>query len=381
MDLVDLAVQAVDGTKVMANAAKKRTYDAKQMQSLLERTEKTIEKLEEENEAGDDLPPVHLPQKLAQAQHLEEQVKAAIEQLAEDGRKRINLTDSNAELMKGSQGMMLGYNAQVMVSPVKIGEDDTSLIITGADVSTCASDTGHLVPMLDQAGENMNKRAEVLLADASYHSGPNLEACAQREQVVVMSETQQRLLEKPYHKDRFKYDENTDTYTCPQGQILHFRRIKDSRGTLVRQYRASLPVCRQCSAFNTCTKNKTHGRMIEIRPHDMLLRQHREWMATEKAQAAYCRRKELPEPTFGILKEQMGMRRFLLRGTENVKAEWVMVATAFNLRTLWRYQVKSKLQNVCMEAFSTVKSFVEDIIGLFNQSYYGTTARYYQCSR
>ena len=42
------------------------------------------------------------------------------------------------------------------------------------------------------------------------------------------------------------------------------------------------------------------------------------------------------EPVFGILKEQLGMRRFLLRGVVNVAAEWTMSATAFNLWTLWR---------------------------------------------
>ena len=42
------------------------------------------------------------------------------------------------------------------------------------------------------------------------------------------------------------------------------------------------------------------------------------------------------EPVFGIIKEQQGARRFLLRGLVNVAAEWTMLATAFNLRTLWR---------------------------------------------
>ena len=37
MELVDLAVQAVDGTKVTANAARIRTYDAKRLQKLLDR--------------------------------------------------------------------------------------------------------------------------------------------------------------------------------------------------------------------------------------------------------------------------------------------------------------------------------------------------------
>ena len=32
----------------------------------------------------------------------------------------------------------------------------------------------------------------------------------------------------------------------------------------------------------------------------------------------------------------MGFRRFLLRGLDNIKAETFMVATAFNLRSLYR---------------------------------------------
>jgi hypothetical protein len=58
-------------------------------------------------------------------------------------------------------------------------------------------------------------------------------------------------------------------------------------------------------------------------------------MKTEEAKKAYKARKELIEPTFGIIKEQMGVRRFLLRRLNNVRAEACFVATAFNLRTLF----------------------------------------------
>ena len=52
MELVDLAVQAVDGTKVTANAALIQTYDAKRLQELLDRVESAIESLEAQNEGG-----------------------------------------------------------------------------------------------------------------------------------------------------------------------------------------------------------------------------------------------------------------------------------------------------------------------------------------
>ena len=51
---------------------------------------------------------------------------------------------------------------------------------------------------------------------------------------------------------------------------------------------------------------------------------------------AYKQRKQPAEPVFGIIKEQMGVPRFLLRGLINVAAEWTALATAFNLPTLWQ---------------------------------------------
>ncbi len=79
-----------------------------------------------------------------------------------------------------------------------------------------------------------------------------------------------------------------------------------------------------------------NGRTLQINPNDRALRQHRAWMATSEAQRAYRRRRPLVEPLFAILKTRMGAQRFELRGMDNVKAEWTLYATAFNLRTLWR---------------------------------------------
>ena len=103
--LVDLAVQAVDGTKVKGNAAKERTYDQANLEKLLERTEEAIKDLEAQNQGGTDPAPARLPQQLAAAKALQEQVAAALEAVtAEDGPKQRNLTDPDAQLMKGRQG-------------------------------------------------------------------------------------------------------------------------------------------------------------------------------------------------------------------------------------------------------------------------------------
>jgi len=347
LGLVDLAIQAVDGTKVAANAAGDRTYDAAGLQRLLERVESAITELEAQNETGDDPPPPKLPKEPALAQRLRDQVRDAMERLAQDkGQTLVNLTDGDARLMKGRNGITPSYNAQAMVSPLeseRVGGN--GMLITAGDVVDTAADSGQLVPMLEQAEEMTGERARMVLADGGYHTAANLEAGERRDHLLVMGERYQRTVRKHYFKDRFTYDATTDSYICPQGHKLPLRSIRRSRlrnrGPF-RVYRASRTACRSCQAYGVCTRDRHAGRALWISPHDVLLRRHREWMATDEARALYARRKQLNEPVFGILKEQMGARRFLLRGLAKVRAEFALLATAFNLRTLWRIWTATK---------------------------------------
>jgi len=336
--LVDLAVQAVDGTKMAGNAATDRTYDKEGLQKLLERTEKAIRELEDQNETGNDPPPVHLPKKLTQAQRLLAEVKAAMAEMAEEGKKRINLTDGDSGLMKGRHGVVAGYNLQAVVSPTTgdTGAKEAGLLITAAEVVQDKNDVAQLVPMLNQAKETTGRQAEVYLADAGYYSGHNLAVCEQQQQVVVMPEGQEQVVRLPYHKDKFIYDAAGDCYLCPEGQTLRFASIRHTGGKARRLYRAHGATCRKCVAFGICTRDHRHGRELEVGPYDAVLRRHRDWMATEEAKMAYRRRKQISEPVFGIIREQMGVRRFLLRGLAEVRAEAKLLAIAFNLRTLYR---------------------------------------------
>ena len=334
MELVELALQAVDGTKVGTNTTRARSLDAER---LLRRLEKALTELEAQNEAGEDGAPVHMPEELSEKAALRERVRTAMDELSESAHlKHINLTDTDARLMKTRQGIVPCYNAQAMVSPTRNDAGAAGILITAAEVTDDPDDHSQLVTMLWKAEETTGVRSEETLADAGYHSGSNLEEVGATGRRVVMPEAQGRRLEHPYHKDRFSYDETTDSYTCPQGQRLGFIRFKRTGGRRVRVHRSSGVVCRDCPAFGVCTRDGRHGRAIEVGPYDTALRSHRAWMATDQARHLYTQRKHLVEPVFGIIKEQQGARRFLLRGIDNVRAEWGLLAIAFNLRILWR---------------------------------------------
>jgi len=341
LELIDLAVQAVDGTKIGANAAGDRTYDTAGLHRLLDRAEMAITELEAQNEAGDDSPPPRLPEKLHRTQALRQQVRDAMSHLVQhEGLSRVNLTDEDAQLMKGRSGIIIGYNAQAMVSPLAPETaKGNGMLITAVEVVNSASDSGQLAPMLEKAEELTGQRVPVTLADGGYHTAASLEAGERRGQVLVMGERYKDSCTGPYFKDQFEYDATTDSYICPHGQQLPFRGLRKSQLTgsrSIRVYRASRTDCRTCQAFGVCTRDKHAGRALWISSSDMLLRKHRKWMQTYEARSLYSRRKELIEAVFGILKDQLGARRFLLRGLANVRAEFILLATAFNLRTLWR---------------------------------------------
>ena len=56
---------------------------------------------------------------------------------------------------------------------------------------------------------------------------------------------------------------------------------------------------------------------------------------TKAGKALYGLRKQTVEPVFGIIKEVMGFRRFLLRGRIKVELEWTLVCVSYNLKRMF----------------------------------------------
>ena len=59
-----------------------------------------------------------------------------------------------------------------------------------------------------------------------------------------------------------------------------------------------------------------------------------EKMELPENRAHFRLRKQTVEPVFGIVKQAMGFRQFLLRSLEKVEGEWVLVTLAYNCQRL-----------------------------------------------
>lgn len=342
--LVDLAIQAVDGTKIQADVSDfRRAKEAKEkknkgvdQEKLSKAVEEKIEDLERQNKEEIQAGPCRLPCEYEDAEHLRERVGQAVKEMAEERRlKKGRVVDADATTMKVHGGFATAYNAQATVSPLRVeGVETGGLLITAADVSANPTDYDQLIPMIEQAEKNTGAGTTVTVADAGYWKGQNLAQAREKKKVVYIPDPS-----KPgqYHRDSFEYDEDRDVYICPNGHELTYRGKKKWRtGELVRKYSGSAKTCRECPAFGKCTKNEKQGRGLEVGEYCIALREQRKRMKTPEAEVMVRRRKGIVEPVFGILKVPMGMRRFLLRGLGNVQAEWTWLAIAFNLRSTWR---------------------------------------------
>jgi hypothetical protein len=58
-------------------------------------------------------------------------------------------------------------------------------------------------------------------------------------------------------------------------------------------------------------------------------------LQTKEGKAVYKLRKETVEPVFGIIKEVLGFRRFMLRGLGKANLEWSLVSLAYNFKKLF----------------------------------------------
>jgi transposase len=358
MGLVEFAFQAVDGTRV-GNVSPDRGLTRKQLQALENGIERVMAEMErnatteEQSRAWEGCAP-EMPRDLADAQRLREQVQAALSELdrraehrktqykgavdPETGERvgpKVNLADPEAVMMKGRKGYVTGYNAQAAV-------DAKEQIIVGAELVASATDNDQQVLMLKEIEETAGHLAQVTVMDAGYHSAENLEATQNMPTDLYVADPEMRRGHgepeaKPFHKDCFEYDPAADVFRCPEGCLLTLEyTVCDTAhsGREIRVYRCH--DCARCPYFGVCT-NDRHGRRIRIREQDGLLRRHREKMRGEAAKAHMKQRGAVVEPVFGIMKEHLGLSRFLRRGWKYVRAEWHLLCAAHNLRKLCKY--------------------------------------------
>lgn len=315
--LVKLGHVCLDGSKVKANASKRKAMSYGNMQGKINELESEIKSLMDEAALADNAEDAkygkgvqadEVPKELAFRKKRIQKIKEAKLALEEEAKKRgqkkeppalgekekddnnepkhpsnqqdsdkpndkqqRNFTDPDSRIMKsgGSQSFEQAYNAQICV-------DSKAQVIVAAEVTQSPTDINQTIPMVQKMKENLGALPKIFSADAGYFSKDNAD---------------------------FIDKEKMDSYISPG------RDKKDMQ------------------------KNKTEALTKAAKARKKM----RKKINSEKGRGIYKYRKAIVEPVFGQIKECRGIRSFLMRGFGKIQDEWKFICATHNLLKLFRY--------------------------------------------
>ena len=302
--LVSVGTLALDGTRIVANAADRANRSYAQLATEILAEAARVDEAEDEqygDRRGDELPPeladpTTRRERLREAKRRLDEERAAklaemaaweqakAEYTARTGyrqkgaptkprplppkeKARINLTDPDSRPVKSAHGFVQGYTAQAVTT-----EDQ---IVVAAEVISGGNERHRLAPMADAAEEELGKagieeKPGVVLADAGYWNGDQIESLEAKGMNVLVPP-------------------DADTRKAP-------------------------------------SKLRRGGRYQRMR----------ERLARPEGAALYRRRQQMVEPVFAQIKNNLRAGRFSRRGLASCRAEWRLVTAAHNLLKLYR---------------------------------------------
>ena len=345
LNLIKIGQINIDGTKIKANAADRRTKTKEEYQQWVKRIDAKIKKILEEanetdaeedelygNKRGDEL-----PEEINTEEKLKTKIKEVIKKLKND-KEKINLTDPEAKFMKTGNGSIdSSYNCQAAVTKEQI--------IVSSEVITEATDRQALELMVETSDTNLEENVKEIAADSGYSSYDNYEYLVNNDKTGYIPDQNFRkdLREdkNTYHQDNFIYKKDLDEYICPEGKTLRLYKIR-RKDYGYRNFRKKIykgKDCPNCLKKSECTSQKY--RTIDIEDRKQLLEQMRQRLQTNEGRKKYTERMWTTEPIFGHLKFNLGYRQFLLRTLKKVKGEFRLMCTGYNLKKMHKLMVFS----------------------------------------
>jgi len=383
----------LDGTKIEADAnkhkvvwAKKRGNYHKRVQEQIKELLKQIEQANEEEQAeygdedleemgGKGQPDVNsellkkkiaeLNEKLRNRNQPKKDTRPArktLKKLTEDclvrlekyeqqektlaGRSSYSKTDPDASSMRMKEDRGAEKPWPKPAYNVQIGTEGQYVV--GFSVHGRAGDTACLIPHLEGLRTHLGRLPQNVVTDAGYGSEENYAYLEQHNlgnfvkyntfyQDTHHFRKPEVIRKHQFRAENFDYDPDQDEFICPAQKRLRFQytsRYTTDNGYLSNRRNYECDQCSQCPLKPQCTKAKGNRkirisfRLLEYR------RRARANLTSQAGQRLRANRSTEVETVFGIVKHNMGFRRFHLRGLEKVKTEWGLVSIAHNMRKL-----------------------------------------------
>jgi Transposase DDE domain len=167
-----------------------------------------------------------------------------------------------------------------------------------------------------------------VVADRGYFKIEDIEACEQAGMTPYVPKPQRgsSVSNGFFRKDEFRSDAERDAFICPAGQVLS-KRYESKLRELTKIDYSNRAACLVCAIKSRCTKD--YRKVSRLENEAVLDRV----AARLKARPEILdRRREMVEHPFGSIKQWMNQGAFLMKGLDNVRAEFSLTALVYNLR-------------------------------------------------
>jgi transposase len=266
--LVDGEKIFIDASLIEADASKNSVVNTQSLQRYLNKSyQHLLESLDEKDKKGDT--PVN--------------------------GSHISTTDPDASIVRHGPG-----KAKLCYKTHR-GVDPKNEVITATMVTPGSVDDGEMLPdVIRGHEENTGSSVSTVVADSKYGTIENYLLCHDKGiegHIPSLEGTQEGTGSKEgiFSRDMFTYDEETDTYRCPAGEVLRKRNYDKRRSSY--EYKASRAACAGCTLRERCTRSQ-NGRSIKRHERQEVINRMKEQARTRRARRDIRKRQDLSERSF-----------------------------------------------------------------------------------
>lgn len=250
--------------------------------------------------------------------------------------KRLSLTDPMAQ-WSGAKGP-----AEFYVSTNYLIDVEHNVIMdVEASPSTLALEVATTRTMIERVEANHDVRPRRLMGDTAYGAAENLDYLVEEKSIEphipVWDKTSRNNV--IFSVSDFRWDESTDEYRCPADRPLqrNLRNFKVPRTGITKAntilYRSREANCKFCPLKQRCCPNTSH-RKIARSIHEKSREVARAICKSDEYLNTSCNERKKVEVQFAHMKSHLRFDRLRLRGIKSANDEFLLVATAQNLRRM-----------------------------------------------
>jgi transposase len=364
-DLIGGKLIAGDSTKLRAQNSKKNNFNADKIERHIAYIDARLEEYNKALAIADNDHKESIAADIKKHQDRRDDYENMQQQLEQSGEAQISTTDPESRQLSTRNNITeVAYNVQTTVDAKHNLPIDYKV--------TNQNDTRALSGMLRRTKTILGTNDFTALYDKGYHTGGEIKAAvtAGIDIMVAIPGVSSFAPDASYNMERFIYDELSDTYQCPQGQILittgvQYQKNSRTNSYAVKHYKTT--ACKSCPVKHLCTKS-SRVRLIERSEFTPYIEQNKQNI-TDRPEI-YKRRQSIVEHPYGTIKRQWGFYYIITkRGLKRASADVGFMFIAYNLRRLMNIIDRNTFQQFLRELtkffkrqMPSLKAFIFKII-------------------